>query len=407
MAKKRLYLLYHIAGCLLFLGLAFVLYPHPPELSGERLSRPTQRDFLANAFMLGFFYLNYFILIPRLYFRRRYPLYLLCCAVALLLIVLLPSLITGRVPWHKGHPRGFPAMFKHTVTGPPGTSPGPAQPKDTIGQPDVTKGPADAPGPPDNSKDPSTAAAGPPNDPDGPPDALPGGPHGINPSFFEEISHHIFVFFVVVLFSLLLRVRSRMLIAERQRLDAELVSLKSQINPHFLFNALNSIYSMTVKKEDAAPAAVINLSELMRYMIKDADKAMVPLTVELGYISNYIQLQMARAGNTANINFSLTGDPEGKEIAPLLLIAFIENAFKYGVNPDEESIIGIRIAIEADQLAMQVRNKKVVAASRVESTGVGIANARERLALLYPGKHVLSINDGPEYFFVTLTIALQ
>lgn len=373
MAKKRLYLLYHIAGCLLFLALALVLYPHPPDESGRLLSRPTQRDFLANTLMLGFFYLNYFILIPRLYFRKRYPSYLLCIAAALVLIVLVPSLITGRVPWHHGHPKGFPPIFRHA----------PARSADTTGS--LTSFTA----------------------PEPPPDALPGGPHNINPSFFEEISHHIFVFFVVVLFSLFLRVRSRMLTAEKQKLDAELVSLKSQINPHFLFNALNSIYSLTVRKEDAAPAAVINLSELMRYMIKDASKTLVPLQVELDYITNYIQLQRARAGDTAVIDFTITGDPAGKTISPLLLIAFIENAFKYGINPDEESIVTIHIGIIDEQLTLKVRNKKLTTANRFESTGIGIANTRERLTLLYPGKYALSIDDEHGHYLVTLTIALQ
>lgn len=368
MQKKHLYILYHIAGCLLFLLAALILYPHPPDHGEDWFSRPTQRDFIANLLMLAFFYLNYYTLIPGLYFRKKYLLYIVCIVFALGLIVVLPSIFTGRMPW------------THHAPGPPSHGDGP---------------PSNAPGPPPFGEE--------------QPDKMPGGPAegAVNPSFFEEISHHVFVFFIVVLFSLFLRVRNRMLVAEKKRVDAELNSLKSQINPHFLFNALNSIYSLTVKKQDAAPAAVINLSELMRYMIKDAQEEVVPLRIELDYIVNYIELQKARVVNTAVVEYDIAGDTMGKTIAPLLLIAFIENAFKYGINPDEESLIGIEIKIVGDQLTMQVRNRKVVTLTWVESTGVGIPNTRERLNLLYPGKHTLSIDDSGSDYLVTLKITLQ
>ena len=385
MQKKHLYILYHIAGCLLFLVAALILYPHPPNEGENWFSRPTQRDFIANLLMLGFFYLNYYTLIPSLYFRKKYLLYIACIVFALGLIVLLPSMLTGRMPW---------------TNHPPGQLPPSAQGHSQAGMPDRFGGPPNGP-PPD--------ADGPPPFSGVQPDRMPGGPAGqaVNPSFFEEISHHIFVFFIVVLFSLFLRVRNRMLVAEKKRVDAELNSLKSQINPHFLFNALNSIYSLTVKKQDTAPAAVINLSELMRYMIKDANEEVVPLQIELDYIVNYIELQKARVVNTALVEYNITGDTTGKTIAPLLLIAFIENAFKYGINPDEESSIRIEIKIADDQLIMRVRNAKVVKLTWVKSTGVGIPNTRERLNLLYPGKHTLSIDDNAGDFLVTLTITLQ
>jgi hypothetical protein len=349
-------LFYHIAGCLIFLFLSMALYPHPPYADGLLIARPTQRDLLANLLLIGFFYWNYFILIPRLYFVKRYIPYLLAILTGLLIVILLPSLLTGRIPWSH-HP---PANL--------------------------------------------TSAQLPANQPTGPPPAQ---PPRASMGFFEEINHHIFVFWMVVLFSLFLRVRSRMLMAEKQKLDAELISLKAQINPHFLFNALNSIYSLTVKKEDSAPAAVINLSGLMRYMITDASKTKVPLQVEIDYIANYVELQRTRVRNTAVIDFKVDGDTADKTIAPLLLIAFIENAFKYGINPDRESVVRIGIEVQGDTLQLNVYNKKVLTKTGLDSTGIGVINTRERLSLLYPGRHELNMEDNDASFLVTLSIGMQ
>jgi hypothetical protein len=345
-SSKRLYF-YHIAGCLVFMALPLFLFPHPPEEVGFLFSRPTLRDLIANAFTLAFFYLNYYLLITRLYFRRQFVLYALCIAAGFLTITLLPSFLTGYNPWHP--PKVVyeaPKNAAHWIPPPPqGTW------------------------------------------------------------FIMEVKHHIFLFVAVILFSILLRIRQRLFRAQEDRLNAELSSLKAQINPHFLFNTLNSIYALAVKKDDRTADAVINLSELMRYIIKDAHNNKVSLEKELNYISNYIDLQRSRLGNTAKIVFTSTGNAHGKEIAPLILITFIENAFKYGINPDEDSEIRILIDVEGADLHLQVYNKKVKTFTP-HSTGIGIENTKERLQLLYPAKHSLIIKDNNSDFLVTLTMTL-
>lgn len=346
-SRKRI-IVYHVAGCLAFLGLPLFLFPHPPEEAGYLFSKATGRDFIANAIMLAFFYLNSFVLIPRIYFRKQLVLYALCIVAGFLAITVLPSLITGRDPFQ-------PARMIYNMPHADGSW---------------------TPPPPPGSE------------------------------FIQEIKHHIFLFLAVVLFSLLLGIRQRLFLTQQDKLNAELLSLKAQINPHFLFNTLNSIYALAVKKDDKTADAVINLSELMRYIIKEAHNNKVSLQNELNYITSYVDLQQSRLGNTARIYLNVTGNPDGKEIAPLILITFIENAFKYGINPDEDSEVRIQIDIEGNELHFQVSNKKVKIMNNVSSTGIGIDNTRERLQLLYPAKHKLTVLDTNNSFSVNLTMML-
>lgn len=334
------------------MGLTVLLLPHPPEEKDYLFSRPTQRDLLSNILMMGFFYLNYYFLIPRLYFNRKYFFYSICILAGFAMVVFLPAFLTGYFSWN----------------GPPGSAVHPDLPPSS-------------------------------------PEMVPVTPMR---NFLNHISHIIFLFMVLVLFSLLLRVRSRLLMTQKDRLDAELSSLKAQINPHFLFNALNSIYSLAVKKEDKTADAVINLADLMRYIIKDASKNRVPLQLELDYIGNYVDLQLARIGDTARVEFTIVGEPGESQIAPLILITFVENAFKYGINPDEDSEVRIGIAVGSNRLELEVFNKKVctVNSNKDSSTGVGLDNTRERIRLLYPRRHELDIQDAPDHFLVSLKIDL-
>jgi len=195
---------------------------------------------------------------------------------------------------------------------------------------------------------------------------------------------------------------------ENQRLTAELSFLKSQINPHFLFNTLNSIYSMALEKSDNTAEAVVKLSAMMRYVLNDADKALVSLEQELNYISSYIELQSIRFGDALPLQYNVIGSLEGKKIAPLILIPFIENAFKHGVNAEADSEIKIEIVVNGNELNMMVVNNKVPLQIPDEhKTGVGIENVKNRLKLLYAGRHVLTITDTDEAFFVALKLKLE
>ena len=194
---------------------------------------------------------------------------------------------------------------------------------------------------------------------------------------------------------------------KEEKLNAELSSLKAQINPHFLFNTLNSIYVLSVKKDDKASEAIIHLSGLMRYVIKDANDYKIPLHKELDYIRNYIELQKARLGNTTAVLFECSGDAGSKEIAPLILITYIENAFKYGINPDVDGCIAeITLQVTDNGIRLYVFNKKVNGINKADSAGIGMSNTKERLKHLYPEKHALQISENEETYSVTLSLEL-
>ncbi|MCQ6961437.1 sensor histidine kinase [Mucilaginibacter aquariorum] len=192
---------------------------------------------------------------------------------------------------------------------------------------------------------------------------------------------------------------------ENQRLSAELSFLKSQINPHFLFNSLNSIYSLAYQKSDTTPEAILKLSEIMRYMLYECNDNKVELTKELQYLQNYIDLQKIRFGNKAFIDFEVTGEITNQHIVPLLLISFIENAFKHGIANDALAPIKLKINLEDGHLYFFIQNKKHTH-NRDSSGGIGLANVRRRLDLLYPGKYNLDIRDEADTYTCQLSLVL-
>lgn len=205
--------------------------------------------------------------------------------------------------------------------------------------------------------------------------------------------------------SLFLRTREHLQRVEGEKLQTELNFLKAQIQPHFLFNTLNSIYALVVQKNDHAADAVVMLSDFLRYIIREAGNKQVDLAKELQFIENYLGLQKARLGNTVELEYTLPEATSGESIAPLILFSFVENAFKHGVNPEEASSIKIQIGLDQHVLALKVFNKKVNTLQQ-ELGGIGVQNTRERLMHLYPHRHQLEILDNPTDYTVHLTINL-
>ncbi len=191
---------------------------------------------------------------------------------------------------------------------------------------------------------------------------------------------------------------------ENQRLTAELALLRSQINPHFLFNSLNSIYSLAYQRADNTPEAILKLSEIMRYMLYESNDNKVDLEKEITYLQNYIELQKIRFGNSY-INFSVEGEVTHQQIVPLLLISFIENAFKHGVANDEHSPIELKIKVDDGHLQFYMHNKKHLL-NRDAAGGIGLNNVKRRLKLLYPGQYHLNINDTADHYTCELSLIL-
>ena len=189
---------------------------------------------------------------------------------------------------------------------------------------------------------------------------------------------------------------------------AELSFLRMQANPHFLFNTLNCIYSLSLKKSDAAPDAVLRLSKMMRYMLYEREDQFhhVDLQREIEFLEDYIGLQQTRFSDKLYVNFLVEGNVTGKKIAPLLLIPFIENGFKHGLLTDAERPLQILLQIESNKLVLQVKNGKNPGSKEVFK-GIGLENVSSRLKLLYPRRHKLTIFNTNENYHSTLAIMLS
>ncbi|TDL99551.1 MAG: hypothetical protein C4K58_06555 [Flavobacteriaceae bacterium] len=333
-----------ILGVVLFVLQPLILPSKAGDFSQPWYFADISRNILGNALILLFFGINYFYLIPKLLFTKKYLEYGLCMFFGLLAVVMLPRSI-------------FPQPF----------------------------GPPPMMGPP---------------------------PHMQQEGFFShlqlvfsEVDHLVFLFIGMVFFSTFWFERMRNERIEREKLKAELSHLKMQIHPHFLFNTLNSIYASAIKKEDKTSEMVLVLSDFMRYLLQDSYQNQVLLEREVSYIENYVRLQTSRLRETVTISFTQNGDFSGLLISPLILFTFVENAFKYGVNPDQHSEIIIDISQENGILDFHCFNR-IVNSENTESSNIGLKNTKERLSIFYPQKHNLDIQQDQQTFVVHLKIHL-
>jgi two-component system, LytTR family, sensor kinase len=192
--------------------------------------------------------------------------------------------------------------------------------------------------------------------------------------------------------------------AEADKLNAELQFLKAQINPHFLFNTLNNIYALASTKHDDAPVAILKLSNIMRYVIDEAATDYVPLESEWECVTDYVDLQKIRMTNKVYIDVSISGSIEGKRIAPLILMTYVENVFKYGISNHHQATITIKLFVEKDEIVFFCQNRIFNPEHVPSRQGIGIENNRRRLEALYPGKHVLNISKERDLYTVQLNL---
>ncbi|MGB5819578.1 MAG: histidine kinase [Saonia sp.] len=197
--------------------------------------------------------------------------------------------------------------------------------------------------------------------------------------------------------------------AEKEKLqrEMELNYLKEQVNPHFLFNSLNSIYSLSRQQSPETPDLVMQLSELMRYQLESSKKDTVLLKEELEFIENYLLLEEKRLSKRCTIEFLIGGDLLDFRIAPMLLIPFVENAIKHGAHStNKQSTIDVSASLENTTLHFSVVNSKPPVVAESNRKGLGLENVRRRLNLLYPNAHILEINDKENAYRVNLSIDL-
>jgi two-component system LytT family sensor kinase len=346
--KRVVQVIIHIAAWLCFLMVPFVFYPRPRDFSFF-----TERYFSAffilnNILLIAFYYLNTFLFIPKWLDHKKFLVYGL---------IILSLLI-----FYGCFPRIYHSLFGSLMPPLPGARP---------------------PGRPRNFNQPLLA---------------PG---------------NIAVFLLIFVFSTGIKVINQWLRSEQinkeianEKLQAELSFLKAQINPHFLFNTLNNIYALASSQSELTAPAVMKLSSIMRYVLTEARNDMVPLEKEIQFTTHYIELQKMRLTDRSTIDFTVKGDPLGRQIAPLLLLPFVENAFKYGISTRERSPIAILLEIKKDSVYFSVKNHKHINTTlkMADNTGIGIHNTRRRLDLLYEDTYQLTIDDAPAEFTVHLNI---
>lgn len=395
MQSRSLRIFIHIVGGLAFLALPYFFTSGGFSKLAEVSYNPhEQRNLVSYLLTIGFFYANYYGLIPLLFFRKKYGPYALSVIGSFLLIQFLLVEINQRGLFLSGETNTavpeanpFGKRSLRPADAPPSFLRKPLPPPEPKGGKPSFPGDRRPPGPPFGSPGPAPERAG----------------------FPVESSQTFFLFALSFLLSLMLRTNDRLRETEREKIQTELSYLKAQINPHFLFNTLNSIYSLAIEQSAHTPDAIIELSAFLRYITKETQEERVSLAKELEYIGHYIALQKLRLDDTVQLSFTTTGSTHGRHIAPLILISFIENAFKYGVNPQEDSVITIAISIREDELHCRVFNKKVHVTSSLQTagSGIGLTNTKARLNLLYPNRHRLLISDKPDDFTVDLFLTLS
>ncbi len=226
-------------------------------------------------------------------------------------------------------------------------------------------------------------------------------------SVIPSICITLFIFSIGYLTQQYFKIKKQQEAIDKKQLESELNLLKSQINPHFLFNVLNSIYALALKKSDYAPEIVLKLSDIMRYMLYETKHEKVALDKEIDMIENYIGIEKVRIGNGQHITLAIGGSPDSQVIAPVLLIPFVENAVKHGVDSmSEHAYVHITINVANGELHFScINNYKEVKVKKIG--GIGLENVKKRLELIYPGKHNLNVKNENGIFTVSLNIMLN
>jgi LytS/YehU family sensor histidine kinase len=211
---------------------------------------------------------------------------------------------------------------------------------------------------------------------------------------------------MIKMFQYWIRKQQALLQSEKEKVTAELQLLKAQVHPHFLFNTLNNIYSYSLEQSPKTPQLILKLSALLSYMLYDCKSDEVLLEKEIAVLKDYIDLEKERYGNRLDVSLNFEGDIRGKKIAPLIFLPFIENAFKHGTSGQlDKPWLSIDLSVKGSMLKCKIINSRAAAQENGQKAGgIGIANVRKRLELLYPGCHELEYNSEEDYFAVSLSL---
>lgn len=220
------------------------------------------------------------------------------------------------------------------------------------------------------------------------------------------------ILFLAMVFASAIKIARDSFIRRQQDKEAELKLLKAQLNPHFLFNTLNNLYGLSVVKSDKLPNLMLKLSDLLRYSLYETKETLVPMEKEITYLKNYMSLEKIRLEDTTDIQFESSGNLSSKQIAPMLFIVFVENAFKHlSALKDGKSKVIVSLHEDNDQLVFKCDNTidtKGLIHENIEKgkSGIGLQNVKKRLALMYQDKHELTINKNETTYSIQLILDL-
>jgi len=235
-------------------------------------------------------------------------------------------------------------------------------------------------------------------------------------SFYELTDILLFIIIYIAITTLLklskawfviMETNQKLLQAEQEKISTELKVLRTQINPHFLFNSLNSIYSLALQKAKKTPEIILLLSDLMRYMLYESNEEQVGLAKEINFVKNYLELQKLRMDIKSVVEFNIVGNIKSQKIAPLLFLPFVENSFKHGIKGEVSGgYVRINMNIMDHSLMFNIKNNKGIVdeVEKDDYKGIGLQNVKRRLELLYPDNHELYIEEQDENFTVNLKL---
>ncbi len=308
--------------------------------------------FIKNIKFILLFYFHYLVLIPRFFNQKKYATYIVSVVILLMFVIAFPMLVEWLMP-HR------PFNLNHTELHSHG-----GMHKHNHGKPN----------------------------------RMFGGENGI----------HFFMSILIGLLPFLLTIYKNWISVQKERTEMELAFLKSQINHHFLFNSLNSIYSLSLQNNPQTPPSIHSLSYIMRYILDESVKEKTRLDKELDYLQHYISLQRLRLNPKVNLTYNVIGEVNDQVISPMILIPFIENCFKHGLSTVKPCEILIEIQVQLNSLVLNTRNEIFDKGTNagIES-GIGVANVTKRLNFDYPDKYSLSLEQIDNHFVVELKLNLQ
>ena len=373
MTKKTQLIAQHILGCLAFLSLPIIAYPDFDSYDNPFLDDRFPRVMFKQVLLLLFFYVNYYYFLPFYYFKKQFVKLGAVVLLALSFILILGNNVAFIRSNHDNN-QSMQNQFDFERQNSSEARPENQPERNEHSQPFVKRDP--------NNR-----------------------PNGVQLNRTEyTIIQFLFILIISISYSNIKRIEN----LKEEKMRTELSYLKAQINPHFLFNTLNSLYALTLEKSDEAPNAVLKLAGLMRYVVTDSAQEVVGLQKELNYLNDYIALQKLRINDNVSFLYHVEGQPNGEIITPLILIPFIENAFKYGINPEKQCEINIEIILKKSFLELKVRNKIVVQSTADDAlkSEKGIASCIKRLDFIYPNKYSLDLNNDDTTYTVLLKIQL-